>query len=464
MGTPENLIRTFHHPIRFMRSLPRLPVELTDRIIDFCHDDKRTLSNCALTHSLWLPASHFHLFHTITFGTREEEVTLLRSIIYRRPLTLSHRQPSILSYINVVKIEPLSSPNRPSRIGNAQHLAQDVRQFCKIKNLPIPSVHVKLSQFHPCPGSYITWSLFFRIEDIVTQLQLLNVTIRHRKDIRPFLSSFPQLQHLEISNPTFESHLAGPAQGFYPHAERTFDDVPLSTLQIGTTSMEYFISTFLAEAGFLSHITDFGISYQDTGQGQLLELVGAIRKRVKRLRFSAGCYPGEKRDRESRPSASDPSQQIVPPRAIGNLMTRFFSAGIPELVRKFRSLDTLVLGDLRVDGSSSTYHTERYDISFEWITGVLQQLSSPIRKLVFEVTATDYRQLNAIPWEFIDGVVYPEDPQFRDLARVEVLVEHGVRREGSPPSILKDTVCSEITRRLPRLHRLDLLRCHTIGC
>ena len=33
--------------------------------------------------------------------------------------------------------------------------------------------------------------------------------------------------------------------------------------------MEYFISTFLAEAGFLSHITDFGIAYQDTAQEQL---------------------------------------------------------------------------------------------------------------------------------------------------------------------------------------------------
>jgi hypothetical protein len=73
--------------------------------------------------------------------------------------------------------------------------------------------------------------------------------------------------------------------------------------------MGYFITTLLAEAGFLSRVTDFGIAYQNTGQEHLLEgPVRVIRKRVKRLRFSAGCYPGEKREGESRPYAFDPRQ------------------------------------------------------------------------------------------------------------------------------------------------------------
>jgi hypothetical protein len=53
--------------------------------------------------------------------------------------------------------------------------------------------------------------------------------------------------------------------------------------------------------------------------------------------------------------------------------------GIPEFVEQFRSLDTLVPGSLRVGGP---------DVSLECITGELQQLSSPVWKLVFEVIAT----------------------------------------------------------------------------
>ena len=39
------------------------PIELTDRIINFCYNDKTRLSNCALTHSSWLAANRFHLFY-----------------------------------------------------------------------------------------------------------------------------------------------------------------------------------------------------------------------------------------------------------------------------------------------------------------------------------------------------------------------------------------------------------------
>ena len=106
----------------------------------------------------------------------------------------------------------------------------------------------------------------------------------------------------------------------------------------------------------------------------------------------------------------------------------------------------------------------RSDVSFEWITGVLQQLSSPVQKLVFEVTATDCSQLNAIPWAFIDRIVSPEIPQFGALIGVEVLVKRRVRQNNYPSSIGKDVVCSEIIVRLPTLNLLGLLRCNTVLC
>jgi len=103
-------------------------------------------------------------------------------------------------------------------------------------------------------------------------------------------------------------------------------------------------------------------------------------------------------------------------------------------------------------------------VSFEWITGVLQQLSSPIRELVFEVTVTQYSQLDAIPWAFIDRIVHPDNPQFRALARVKVLVKRGGNLRVQSPFIYKDVVCSRVTQRLPVLNLLGLLRCDTAGC
>ena len=95
--------------------------------------------------------------------------------------------------------------------------------------------------------------------------------------------------------------------------------------------------------------------------------------------------------------------------------------------------------------------------------GVPRQLSSPVEKLVFEVTVTEYSQLDAMPWASIDGIVRPEIPQFRALTRVEVSVRRGVLPENRPP-IDRDAVCSEIARRMPALNLLGLLRCDTVGC
>lgn len=46
-------------------AVPPLAVELTDMIIDFLHDDKASLRNCALVSREWLDASQYHLFRAI---------------------------------------------------------------------------------------------------------------------------------------------------------------------------------------------------------------------------------------------------------------------------------------------------------------------------------------------------------------------------------------------------------------
>ncbi|OCH87435.1 hypothetical protein OBBRIDRAFT_736158, partial [Obba rivulosa] len=42
-----------------------LPPELTDRVIDFLHDDLNALRSCALVCHAWLSASRYHVFRSL---------------------------------------------------------------------------------------------------------------------------------------------------------------------------------------------------------------------------------------------------------------------------------------------------------------------------------------------------------------------------------------------------------------
>ena len=44
---------------------PGIPPELSDRVIDFLHNDWATLKACSLTCKAWLPASRFHLWNRV---------------------------------------------------------------------------------------------------------------------------------------------------------------------------------------------------------------------------------------------------------------------------------------------------------------------------------------------------------------------------------------------------------------
>ncbi|OCH94905.1 hypothetical protein OBBRIDRAFT_704440, partial [Obba rivulosa] len=48
------------------------PPELTDRIVDFLHDDTESLKNCSLTCRSWTPASRYHIFRSVSLIFRSD--------------------------------------------------------------------------------------------------------------------------------------------------------------------------------------------------------------------------------------------------------------------------------------------------------------------------------------------------------------------------------------------------------
>ena len=165
---------------------------------------------------------------------------------------------------------------------NAAQLVHTIRHFCDFERLPAPFMHVVLGQ--PQPGPYIlSWSLSLA-SDLVTHLKFSFATFSHCSDIWQFLSSFPRLQFLELSNVgiDYTAEVSLPTEGL-------FDGVPLSALRITTAYMEFVISGLIKAADSLSQLDDFAITYQDNNQ-ELPRLAEVMQERVKCLRFNAGCH------------------------------------------------------------------------------------------------------------------------------------------------------------------------------
>jgi hypothetical protein len=120
-----------------------------------------------------------------------------------------------------------------------------------------------------------------------------------------------------------------------------------------------------------------------------------------------------------------------------------------------------VLDNLKLDVDDEHY-SEHFSLA--WIPGVLRRLSSPIHRLVFEMSARDISQLDAVPWPFVDElVVDPHNTQFRSLDRVEILVECRSSPEGDSFLKRRDTLYQEFKSRLPGIARMGLLRCSFVS-
>lgn len=132
-----------------------------------------------------------------------------------------------------------------------------------------------------------------------------------------------------------------------------------------------------------------------------------------------------------------------------------------QFFRKFEYLDTLVLDNLGLDVGPEHFSDH---FSLAWIVEVLIRLSSPIRKLAFEVSAKEISQLDVVPWRSVDELVAdPRNAQFRFLDRVEVFLEFkGSSEDGS---FLKqwESLHQLFQSRLPEIGRMGLLRCSFVS-
>ena len=294
-------------------SVPALAAELTDHIIDFLHDDKRTLSACALTHPTWLAASRFHLFNTITVdvdGGNKDRIGTLEEFS-----GVGGTSMPALSYVRTVRVVSMVSEHRTSRLEDAASLYQ--RMIRRYERHPLPesgkssgssssSATTDLPTIHLCLGRYCDLGegvgILRALSDKVTRLEFSSPILSRRDDLWPFVSSFPNLRSIQVLDLAF--HHYGDRVNKLP-PQPGLKRLPLSQIRIDTMSMGFVIDSLLAYADALTSLEEFGILYEDVRQTALVTVAEAIQANVKVLRFGANCHPGTEHDRNRRPSAFD---------------------------------------------------------------------------------------------------------------------------------------------------------------
>ncbi|KZT69423.1 hypothetical protein DAEQUDRAFT_726723 [Daedalea quercina L-15889] len=162
-----------------------MPPELTDRIVDFLHDDQAALKSCGLTCRSWLAAVRYHLYYAINL----ENIRLFCAFS-----SLLNRTPSLGRYVremNLAMTEELQESDVLSTI--VVHLG-------RVRRLALSGDILKVDQ--------AIFKRFGPVQELALSLSSCRIS-----DVAALFLAFPGISDLSIKN---TKYLYGP-----------FDHVPM---------------------------------------------------------------------------------------------------------------------------------------------------------------------------------------------------------------------------------------------
>jgi len=168
---------------------PRVPAELTDVVVDFLHDDKKSLGNCALVSKEWLSVARYHLFREIYI--HESNVNEFKKLITSRSTTVMPH------HIHSVVIDEIRS--RHTKLFDMMYIG--FRPFDSVHTLELRSIDWR---FFTADSINRLVSAF----QMVTDLRFDTPNFIHPKDLWSLVARFPLLQRLSVANPSFTHKLS----------------------------------------------------------------------------------------------------------------------------------------------------------------------------------------------------------------------------------------------------------------
>ncbi|KAH9858205.1 hypothetical protein C2E23DRAFT_719362 [Lenzites betulinus] len=178
--------------------MPKVPLELSDFIIDFLHNDARSLAVCARVCRAWAPAARFHLFRSIVLQNHKLSSSFQRLLGSRPELGLYVR------HLTVAKLTTAADVFLPAKPSSS---AEDTDAF--------PHVFDHLPHLRSLTLAHMDLKDVKELRSL-RHASLTDVTLSYCQfadfaDIVDLVNSFPRLATLSLAGLTWKEELRPPA-------------------------------------------------------------------------------------------------------------------------------------------------------------------------------------------------------------------------------------------------------------
>jgi hypothetical protein len=267
---------------------PGIPPELSDRVIDFLHDDWAALKACSLTCKAWLPASRFHLWNRVVLRYSGDGTN------YAEFLKAS---PAITSCIVDLTVEfPTDRNNDASREAETTWMTETL--------IPIFSTFRILRQLMFVGAAFGEDAFLTKICSNLSTAKVIQLSMCHFSNFSRFVElvwSCPLLENLRIDTISFDQIDAyTPRPPSVPRPELKF----LMIIYYSSVHMPVVIDWLVSE-GFCIHVDFLVVFQQHIECPAITRLLPAVGSNLRHLSVSYAFLP-------TAPDSKD-GEFVVPP-------------------------------------------------------------------------------------------------------------------------------------------------------
>ena len=250
-----------------------IPPEIVDRVIDYVHDDTKTLIACSLTARDWVPSTRLHLF---------EKISLLSAQEVARCTELDDFAPYILHYCQELSIGSNNQFGNPSVPGFPPFLETPLSTISERIDR-FTSLHtLHFRGFHSMKGPLLT--PLIGISEKITAVTFTDSSLTSSYDLWRLLRLFPNLQNVHVSGLEYSSDMQEYGLAIAPGHCHSPHIISFSF----HTHCQGFVLQRLVEPPYpLTRLTSLGIHHTDQQQHHLDCIAVKYQDAITTLRFSA---------------------------------------------------------------------------------------------------------------------------------------------------------------------------------
>jgi len=165
--------------------MPTVPPELSDYIVDYLHDDPRSLAACCLTCRDWLPSARYHLFSSIVLHSAQSCEAFAR---------LLEPSPHLGFYVRELNLTKLGAKTQVGSPKAEKHLPSIMTRLQLVQTLGVSLLDM---------GNFVDSSVEFCTS--VTELQIQYCAFASFEDFLQTFSSLPRLENLTLRGVSWTS-------------------------------------------------------------------------------------------------------------------------------------------------------------------------------------------------------------------------------------------------------------------